>query len=308
MLSIRPPLLILAVGLAAAVVPAQQCLTTLFARNNGGSFGGAVYFDATVTNAIEVVSLETNTLETVPFTMTVWATAQGVSAFGNEADPTMWTQVAQDDGTAVGAGVDLPSVVDLAAPFQLDPGLYGIALVMGPTAGHDYTNGNGTNQAFSDANLALSLGSASNAPFTGGIFFPRVWNGSICYNLVPTSCADLTITGSGGPGTTLTFDLTGSEPEAPTALLIGPAEGTTTFALGPLGTIELGLALPFLVHPAGLTDGSGNLSVVVQLPNGSYPMANLFAQMLTLTFTLPPPGPPRITICTSDVEAFSVGS
>ena len=47
---------------------------------------------------------------------------------------------------------------------------------------HDYTNGNGTNQNFvsADGVITLDLGTATNAPFTGNVFTPRVWNGRIC--------------------------------------------------------------------------------------------------------------------------------
>ena len=50
----------------------------------------------------------------------------------------------------------------------------------------DYTNGNGTNQNYSNADLALSFGTATNAfMVAGGVNSPRVWNGTIYYNLVP---------------------------------------------------------------------------------------------------------------------------
>ena len=47
---------------------------------------------------------------------------------------------------------------------------------------HDYTNGTGTNQSYTsgDGVLALSLGSASNVPFSPLAFSPRVWNGRFC--------------------------------------------------------------------------------------------------------------------------------
>jgi hypothetical protein len=92
-------------------------------------------------------------------------------------------QVATGSGT--GAGLNNPTSVSLSNAFTLNAStLYGFALVADPSFGHYYTNGNGTNQNYANADLALSLGSASNAPFTQPIFAPRVWNGTIYYNVV----------------------------------------------------------------------------------------------------------------------------
>jgi len=92
----------------------------------------------------------------------------------------LWTQVATGSGT--GAGLNLPTHVTLSNPIPLLAGtLYGIALVADPSFGHYYTNGNGSNQNYSNADLALFLGSATNVPFTAPVFSPRVWNGTIYY-------------------------------------------------------------------------------------------------------------------------------
>ena len=61
-----------------------------------------------------------------------------------------------------------------------------MALTLGPNAGHRYTNGNGANQHYADANVALDLGTAMNAIFgSGSVFRPRVWNGTIYYRVIP---------------------------------------------------------------------------------------------------------------------------
>src|SRR5207249_3250133 len=92
----------------------------------------------------------------------------------------LWTQVATGSGT--GAGTNQPTHVTLSNSFPLTAGtLYGIALVADPAFGHFYTNGNGSNQNYSNADLALFLGSATNVPFTAPVFSPRVWNGTIYY-------------------------------------------------------------------------------------------------------------------------------
>ena len=49
------------------------------------------------------------------------------------------------------------------------------------SAGAAYTNGNGTNQNFGNADLALALGGGKGVKFSGSVFNPRIWNGAIYY-------------------------------------------------------------------------------------------------------------------------------
>lgn len=172
------------ISLLAAASGNAQSLTTLFGSNNNGSPGGAVYFDATIgSNALSITSFNINTDSTASFSnFQVWLLA-GMSSQGNETSAS-WIQVATGSGT--GAGVDNPTSVMLSSAILLNAStLYGIALVMDPSASHFYTNGDGTNQMFSNGDLTLSLGSASNVPFTAPIFSPRVWNGTVFYSVVP---------------------------------------------------------------------------------------------------------------------------
>jgi len=162
-----------------------ECVETLFFANNGGSVGGAVYFDITVTQPISVGGLLTNTSIVGPLGMTVF-TAPGTHV-GFENDPAAWTQVAEDDGLSSGLGADIMTSLTFVTPFTLAPGTYGIALVGDNVTtslqmDHDYTNGNGMNEnhVSGDGVISLSLGTATNAPFVGGIFSPRVWNGRLC--------------------------------------------------------------------------------------------------------------------------------
>ena len=170
------------------LVTGQTCavsrsLTTLFASNNGGSPGGALYFDVAVgSNPITVTGFDTNTAEQVAFNFTVYTTL-GTSV-GVETNPAAWTQVAT--GTGQGMGVNVPSPVALNNTFTLaGNATFGIALVMGSNAGHDYTNGSGSNQTYSNGDVTFTHGKASNAPFTGSLFNPRVWNGTLYYDVQP---------------------------------------------------------------------------------------------------------------------------
>ena len=92
-------------------------------------------------------------------------------------------------------------------------------------------------------------------------------------------CSDLTVTG-GAAGTTATFDLTGADPNAPATLAVGSTAGTTTFNIGPLGTLSLGLATPFGVIPMGMTDANGDVSLSLNIPSAISQQVDLFGSQL----------------------------
>ncbi len=192
-------------------------IETLYAGGNNGSPGGAVYFDITVgASDIEVSTIDMNTAQSGPFTMDVYV-FEGTYV-GNQGNPAPWgAAVAMGSGT--GAGVGLPSTATLDTPIMMSAGTtYAVALVFDATHAHTYTNGDGTNQNYSNGDITLDLGSASNVPFTTPIFDPRVWNGGIgycvdngggstyddCSGAIALACGDsvvgetLTATDSGG--------------------------------------------------------------------------------------------------------------
>jgi hypothetical protein len=170
-----------AVALLAAASPSVQAqsISTLYAGNNYGNTGGAVYFDALVgINGLMVTGFDINTASTATFSgFQVWLRA-GTSQ-GNQT-PAGWSLVATGSGT--GAGLNNATEVTLSNTFNLDANtLYGFALVNDPGLEHHYTNGNGSNQIYSNSDLTLTMGSATNAPFNGAPFSPRVWNGTMRY-------------------------------------------------------------------------------------------------------------------------------
>ena len=129
---------------------------------------------------------------------------------------------------------------------------------------------------------------------------------------ISTSCADLAVTGTGAPGTDLTFALTGAEPHAHAWAMIGFAQGTTTINIGPLGTLELGLVEPFHPKPMGQTDANGDATDTLFVPPGLPFSLDLFAQAFSwsVNVTHGHHGPATVTLtfCTSGVEGFHIGS
>lgn len=127
------------------------------------------------------------------------------------------------------------------------------------------------------------------------------------------SCATLTVSGTGAPGTTLQFNLDGQASGAFAFLAVGMTQGTTSIPLGPLGTLTLGLASPLLTLPLGMTNASGDASVSVPVPNGFPVSLDMFAQGLTAELTITPPSPPTppsisLSFCTSNVVGFHIGN
>jgi V8-like Glu-specific endopeptidase len=201
------------------------CVTTTFAANNSGADGGAVYFDVvTGADAVRLTGLQMNV--DVPaasfgqaFTVDVYTTTGTFS--GKETNMALWTKRAIGSGN-VGQR-DSASQVTLDTPVQLDPNATtGIALVLSNNTGHNYTNGNGSNQSYTDGTITVNLGTSSNQGFTAPIFNPRVFNGTICYD------KDLPCTATEIPAMTVPSSLIEMD-----ALPLGP---TNVAALNAAGT------------------------------------------------------------------------
>ena len=161
---------------------ADQCVETLFAANNGGAFGGAVYFDVLSTQNVSISGLTTNTAEQGNlFEVEVW-TKNGTFA-GFEDMPGAWSLAATGLSNMAAGGLNNQTGVDLLTPINLTPGRTGFAIIMIGAVGHDYTNGSGADVFTSaDGVLTIEAGTASNAAFTSPIFNPRIWNGTLCYD------------------------------------------------------------------------------------------------------------------------------
>ncbi|MBL8723685.1 MAG: hypothetical protein JNK49_06535 [Planctomycetes bacterium] len=165
-----------AAAMVAGATIAQSPLTTTFAHNNGGMVGGCVYFDLVVNVPIVITGIDLNLNGSG--SVDVYTVAN--TRVGNQLNQAAWTQVAS--GTVAGAVSGAPSPLGGLAPTTLAPGSYGVALV-GVGVAHSYTNGNGSNQTYSTSELTLNGGEASNSPFSGGLFSPRIVNCNIYYTL-----------------------------------------------------------------------------------------------------------------------------
>lgn len=186
-----PRTLVLPLFLFAAAAPAQTLLQTLYAAGNSLNSPGSEMFDATVLNpeGIVVTGFEINCENTRNgpagslFQIDVYATVRGGTYVNNTANPAAWTKVAT--GTALSNPQGTPTPID-TSDFFLPAGTFGLALNFviptgSPGTAFAYTNGNGTNQQYADANLQLNLGASSSGVFTGATYSPRVFNGGVLY-------------------------------------------------------------------------------------------------------------------------------
>jgi len=167
---------------ALCASPTDNCVETLFASNNGGSDGGAVYFDVVAAQPVSISGLTGNFSNAGAFIdVEMWV--RNGTAVGNETSPAGWNLVGLSDGLTIAAEEDDQTAVNFTSPVNLPAGRTGVALVV-IGAGHEYTNGTGTNQVHEsqDGILRIEAGSAGNVPFAAGIFSPRVWNGTLCYD------------------------------------------------------------------------------------------------------------------------------
>jgi hypothetical protein len=191
--------ILLALTALATIGVAQSPLVTLNTGGNSGNVGGGLYFDLQVNTTVTFnqIGIRSNTTAASAF----YDIYLGPTTYvGNVTNPALWTLVASTVAgpTTLGA----TTVHNLTVPFALGPGNYGVALKSNATS-FSYTNGAGNNTPltcgatpgsclnsfFSNSELTLRGGAAQNAFLSGGIFSPRVFNGSLHYTLGGTPIA-----------------------------------------------------------------------------------------------------------------------
>jgi hypothetical protein len=120
------------------------------------------------------------------------------------------------------------------------------------------------------------------------------------------ACSTLSVSSAPGQNpnfTVYTFQLHG-DAMAPAGLAIGDTTGSTSIPIGQIGTLQLGLAQPFLLTFLGFTNAQGDASLAIHT-RSNIPAMNLYGQGFTVTFT-PPPNL-ALSFCTSNVASFHVG-
>jgi serine protease AprX len=145
-------------------------MITLYSSNNGGAPGGAVYFDVVTTTPVWVHSIMVNTSLNAGEAACLDVHTKSGTYSGFELNAGAWT--AKSAGRGISAGMDAQTQIDLAQPFRLAAGTHGFAIT-GSNVAHRYTNGNNT---YTNGAVTINTGSASNIPFTGGVFTPRTAN------------------------------------------------------------------------------------------------------------------------------------
>lgn len=129
---------------------------------------------------------------------------------------------------------------------------------------------------------------------------------------VPAQCANLAVTGTGAPGTSLQFAVNGTAASIPAFLMLSLTQGSTSLPLGPFGSLTLGLAQPVLPLPIGMTDASGDASLTIAVPSAATYGLDLFGQGVTVGFSFTPPtggGLPTFSLvtCATNVVSFHLG-
>ena len=187
---------LLAIGLMALALNAQSPLTTLFAPGAGGAAGGAVYFDLTCTHAAGITLTEFGiSLQGtggIAGSMDVYVAPIGVG----HTDPG-WSLAS--GGSYTSAVPTTPTPVTLTPPIVMADGCaFRVAIVS--TLAQSYTTGTALPLVYSTAELELQAGQASNVPFTGTLFNPRIANLEIHYTLGGSMCPEFSTVETQGDG------------------------------------------------------------------------------------------------------------
>jgi len=148
-------------------------LTTLFASNNG--FAGNS-FDLTAAVNLSVVGWDMN-LDTGTWNVEIYYRMG--TANGYEQNPGAWTLLGTE--LVVGAGVDLPTHVDIGGLTLAAGDLVGIVTRVQEYSAFNYTNGGPNNYSNNDLTITSYAGLGDGWP-PGSVFAGRIWNGTVHYD------------------------------------------------------------------------------------------------------------------------------
>ncbi len=220
----------------AAQATVTDKITTLFGANNGTN--GAMFDVTNVSGlSIELTGKFEGNYDTSQVVQVWYRTGTYV---GHESDLANWILLGSTNVAA--QGLDTPSSFDIGNTLTIPPGQT-MGLFIYSTGMCNYTNGDGTNQLYSNGIVEISCGvgktaSSDTPPVTGTTQTPRVWNGSIEYryeNAVTLAAAEyfIDIDPGEGNGTSLealdgTFDSSSESVEVTGLILPGLAPGDHT--------------------------------------------------------------------------------
>ncbi|MEC7724278.1 MAG: hypothetical protein VYD05_02110, partial [Planctomycetota bacterium] len=172
-------------------------ITTTFASSNGGSNGGAVYFSFEAlagSGGVTITDIDLNSDAAAGTAVSIDVYVQpntGSCSYDLGGD---W--ILRTTGTGVAAGSNNPTPFALNSPLEFADGCcQGIAIVANGF-GHRYTDGATNPATYSNGEVTITAGGASNAPVTAPLFEPRIVNTNIHYTLGGGLC---------GPPLTTTF-------------------------------------------------------------------------------------------------------
>ncbi len=264
----------------------EACITTLFVSNNGlSSSGSGNLFDVDVKNpkGLKITSFAVNSYAaaTSAITLDVYVTPN--TYVGADSNSSTWVKVATGSGPA--QGQDVPTPID-TSDFFLPAGKYGMYLIHTSASGSPgprYTDGTGSNQNYSNADIALTMGISRTTPWGGTVNSPRVWNGSICYTAVDQAASGaygFGCPGSGGksPRLSLSADpVVGKTVNIDIADMVNVATGPGLLFVGLQRTqvdlTGIGMSGCFLFNDAliilGFTNTQGTASLPVSIPDSS---------------------------------------
>lgn len=163
-----------------ASLEAQSPLTTSMQSNYYlASHDGAVYFDLTVQNELQIDRLDLNLHSPLGTNGTIEVLVRPGTWLDHVQEPGDWVVVAS--GACVAAGVDQPSPCWLSAPIGLPPGHYGIALhCVGVMPNYNFAFGL---RSFANADLTLTGGGSAMQCLQTPPFVYRVFSGSLHYTV-----------------------------------------------------------------------------------------------------------------------------
>ena len=226
-------------------------LTTTFANNNGGSVGGAVYFaleGVAGGGGATITDIDLNCAGAGGATGSIEVYIQDGCTFDHLG---VWGgPVATSASTTTNAS-GTPTNFVLNTPLSIGEGCCLSIAIVANGFGHAYTTGTSPFPlTYATTHLSFTGGSASNAPFSGSAFSPRIANASFHYT-VGGSCPDLASAESVGEGcvadftsfyeelTTSAFDLTNSDfngTNSAAGYTVSSTVGSGIIAPGALGT------------------------------------------------------------------------